>query len=489
MRPIILIQPREGIYNKLLKPWVPLSLLAAVVKLYPEDYSITIIDQRVNEQWKNDLIRALGKNPVCVGITSMTGRQILGALEASKIVKKQSHIPVVWGGVHSTLFPHKTIESPFIDIVVKGEGEITFYELVKRLEAKKSLHNLSGILFKEDGKIIENEDRSFINLDEVPSIPYELVNIKDYQHRYFNEKEVVEFESSRGCPFNCAFCYNPLYNKRQWRALSAIKVVERIKKLVKEYLIKSLQFVDDGFFINKKRVREIMQGIIEENLNIKMGFQGVRIDTFNQMSDEEIELLIKAGGRYLQFGVESGSPRILDLINKRIKVEQVISLNRRLAKYPPLYPHYNFMCGFPTETKEDLFKTTSLAWTLLKENKSATISPFHHYKPYPGTALREMIINQSHVTPNALEEWGHFDWTEFLQQDHDKSTMRLMECVEMVSILVDKKMEKQSDSAFFTFMAKLYRPIAKFRFRNNFYSFMPEVRLMQYLRKQDNAEC
>ena len=100
-----------------------------------------------------------------------------------------------------------------------------------------------------------------------------------------------------------------------------------------------------------------------------------------------------------------------------------------------------------------------------------------------------MVINQSHVTPNTLEEWGHFDWTEFLQQDHDKSTMRLMECVEMVSILVDKKMEKQSDSAFFTFMAKLYRPIAKFRFRNNFYSFIPEGKIMRFLRKTNDAEC
>lgn len=483
MKSIILIQPREGIYNKIFKPWLPLSLLSAVVKLNHEGYPTTIIDQRVNNEWGKELIQALAQEPICVGITSMTGSQILGAIEASKLVKNHSKIPVVWGGVHSTLFPQQTLENRYIDIVVKNEGEETFYELIKRLEMSKPLDNLPGILYRENGEIIENPDRPFIDLDTVPPIPYHLVNIQNYKHRYFNEKEVIEVESSRGCPFNCAFCYNPLFNKRTWRAFSAANVVEETKKLVNDYSIKGIQFIDDGFFINKQRAREIMQGIIEEKLNIVLGFQGVRIDTFDKMSDDDISLIDKAGGRYLQFGVESGSPRILEMINKRIKVDQVIALNRRLSKYPRFIPHYNFMCGFPTESKEDIFKTASLAWTILQDNKNATISPFHHYKPYPGTALRELVINQNHVTPKSLEEWGHFDYTEFLQQDHDRDTMRLMENIETTSIFVDNKMENQTDSTFWTSIAKLYRPIARFRLKNNFYSFMPERRLMKLFRK------
>jgi len=474
MKEIVLIQPREGLYNDVLKPWVPLSLLSAVSKLDLEGYPCSIIDQRVNENWETALIHALEKDPICVGVTSMTGSQILHALKASKIVKKYPHIPVVWGGVHPTLFSKQTLENKFVDVVVKGEGEETFYQLVKRFEAKAPLEGLPGIFYKADGKIIGNPARPFINLDEYSYVPYHLVNINNYLHKFFNETEVIELESSRGCPFSCGFCYSPSYNHHTWRSLSAKKVVERIQKIVNSYSIDSLHFIDDAFFINKKRVNKIMSGIIEAKLKVKLGFQGVRIDTFDQMNESDISLLIEAGGIFLQFGVESGSPRILELINKKVKVERVISLNRRLAKYPKLIPYYNFMCGFPTETKKDLFETTSLGWRLLQENKNAMISPFHHYKPYPETALFKLSGNENFVIPNKLEEWGNSDWTELNQSAREKKTLRLLKNIEMASILVDKKMENQSDSKFWTIMAKMYRPIAKFRFKNNFFTCMPE---------------
>lgn len=474
MRSIVLLQPREGIYNNVLKPWVPLSLLSAVSKIDREGYPCKIIDQRVNENWESELIQELDKNPICVGITSMTGSQILFALEAAQIVKKYNQISVVWGGVHPSLFPKQTLENKLIDIVVKGEGEETFYQLIKRLETKTSLDGLQGISYKNKGKIIENPERPFLKLDDYSETPYHLLNINDYLHKFFSEKKVIEIESSRGCPFSCGFCYSPSYNNRLWRALSAEKVVERIKKLVDSYSIRSFHFIDDAFFINKKRVNDIMSAIIEANLKIKMGFQGVRIDTFDRMSNDEISLLIRAGGRFLQFGVESGSLRILELINKEVKIEQIISLNQRLSRYPKLIPYYNFICGFPTETREDIFATTGLAWTLLIENKNAMISPFHHYKPYPETPLFKFTENQNFVSPEKLEDWGKFDWTELIQSSKEKKTMRLLRNIEMASILVDKKMENQSDSIFWTVMAKIYRPIARFRFKNNFFTFMPE---------------
>jgi hypothetical protein len=119
----------------------------------------------------------------------------------------------------------------------------------------------------------------------------------------------------------------------------------------------------------------------------------------------------------------------------------------------------------------------------LKENKNAMISPFHHYKPYPGTALCELSMSRDYTYPASLEDWGHFDWTELIRKDQNRKTMRFLKNVEMTSILVDKKMENQSDSVFWTIMAKIYRPVARFRFRNNFYSFMPEGRFMKLDRR------
>lgn len=479
MKSIVLVQPHEGVYNKVFKPWVPLSLICTAAKLDQEGYPITIIDQRINENWKAALLESLAQKPVCVGVTSMTGSQVLGALEASKLVKENSRVPVVWGGVHSTLFPDQTLANDHIDIIVKHEGEETFYQLVKRLEAQQPLNGLAGICYKQDGKVVKNPDRPFIEPDELPPPPYHLVKVNDYLHQYFSEKRVLELESSRGCPYACAFCYNALFNKRAWRPWSAEQVIERIRHLADRYSVRAFHFIDDAFFIDRHRVNEIMRGIVAENLPIRIGFQGIRIDNLCRMEDHELDLLYRAGTRFFQFGVESGSPRILEMINKKIRVEDVISLNRRLAKFPKLIPYYNFMCGLPTETKKDLFDTTRIAWTLLQENKNALISPFHHYKPYPGTVLSKIAMNESYCIPKNLEEWGYFDWTEAVVQDRDKKTDRLHKKVEMTSIFADHKLELQSDSMLWTFMAKLYRPVARFRLRNNFYSLMPESILIK----------
>lgn len=480
MKRIVLVQPHEGVYNKVLKPWIPLSLLSTVVKLDEEGYPISIIDQRLNADWSRDLIALLSQDPVCVGITSMTGSQILGGLKAARIVKQHSRIPVVWGGVHSSIFPRLTLEDDLVDIVVRGEGEITFYELVKRFEGGHSLEGLQGVWFKRDGQIVENPDRDFINMDDFPTVPYHLVNLKDYLHQFFGQREVLEIESSRGCPYACAFCYNPLYGKRKWRALGAENVIGRIQTLVDRDKVRCFHFIDDGFFIDRDRVNQIMEGIVQKGFEVKLGFQGARIDTLRRMSDEDMNSLCRAGGVFLQFGVESGSPRILRLINKQIEVDEVIELNRRLARFPSLIPYYNFMCGFPTETREDLFMTTSLAWQLLAENPQAMISPFHHYKPYPGTPLAKVATDENYITGKSLEEWGHFDWTEGIKHERDKSTLRLLKNVEMVSIFADRKMESQSDSRLWAFLGSLYRPIARLRLRHNFYSFMPEGRLLRH---------
>jgi len=351
------------VYNRVFKPWVPLSLLSTGAKLDAEGYKVVIIDQRTDKEWKKRLTGELGQNPICVGVTSMTGSQILGALEATETVKTHNpRIPLIWGGVHASIFPRETLKHPQIDLVVKHEGEETFFQLVKRLEAGESMAGLAGVCYKENGEYRENPDRPFIDLDQHPEPAYHLINIEDYLHSYFNDKQVLELESSRGCPFSCGFCYNALYNKRLWRPLSAERVVGRIVDLHQRYGIEAFHFIDDAFFIDRQRANKIMQMLAEEKLGIRLGFQGIRVDTFVRMGKDTLDLMDRAGVKFLQFGVESGSTRILQLINKRIKVEDVAEINRSLAAYPAIIPYYNFMCGFPSETTEDVFMSTKLAW-------------------------------------------------------------------------------------------------------------------------------
>jgi radical SAM superfamily enzyme YgiQ (UPF0313 family) len=198
----------------------------------------------------------------------------------------------------------------------------------------------------------------------------------------------------------------------------------------------------------------------------------------SRLTHDELDLLEKAGTIMLQIGAESGSDRILNIIQKGITGQNTSDVNKKLAKHSNLLPYYNFMCGFPTETREDLFKSTSLAWDILKHNKMAIISPFHIYKPYPGTAMFEIAKKQGFKEPGTLEEWAKMDWTTQTAFDFPKSLSKLFKSVSIVSIGIDKKVEAQSNSKLLRILAKAYRPYARFRFKNNFYSFMPEKHFM-----------
>jgi len=478
MTDVVLVHPKDGIYNQIYKPWLPLALLSAASVLVQEGCRVRIIDTRLSKAWKQDLLDAVRAGPLCVGVTCMTGSQIAAALEVSRVVREAGNVPVWWGGPHPSLFPEQTLEHPLIDGIVIGEGELTFPAVVKALRAGNTPEGIEGTGTKKDGKVLLNPRRPFVDLDTLPEIPYGLVSIPNHLHRYFSEDEVLEVETSRGCPYGCKFCYNALYNFRKFRGYSPGRVLEHLQKLNRDHGVRSFHVIDDAFFVNLPRAREILERILRERLSIRLGFQGIRIDTLQAMTDEDLDLLHRAGGRFLQFGVESGSPRILELIDKRIRIDQVHAQNRRLARYPEIVPLYNLMCGFPTETREDFLQTAQTAWNLLKDNPQALISPFHHYKHYPGTALYEQARGDHFYTPRSLEEWATCDWTEAVRSQRSGEDIRLMKKAETVSIFVDRKIEMQTNSRFFTWLAKLYRPVARARLKRNYYALMPEQWLL-----------
>jgi len=314
---IILIQPKAGPYD-MLGARVPYGLLSIASIPHRKGYKIKIIDQRTDHLWEKTLIESLKQNPICVGITCMTGGQIRYALHAAKIVRENSKSPIVWGGVHPSLLPSQTLENPYVDIIVVKEGDNSFLEVIEAIKNKKPLSKIKGIWYKENGKIFSTPEREFIkNLDTLPEIPYELIDTEKYASLHLEEGRSLDFITSRGCPFNCSFCYNQFFNKSRWRAMSAKESVKRLAKVVRKYNIKAIYFQDDNFCANIERLKEICKGIIDEKLNIIWGTLGLRIDTAMKMDDEVLNLMVKSGCRNVDIGAESGSQEILDMIEKK----------------------------------------------------------------------------------------------------------------------------------------------------------------------------
>lgn len=179
MDTIVLFNPKAGDeYPGVIR--LPLALLC-ISSLIHKRYKIKIVDSRVEIDWEQKFRRLIQNEPLCVGITSMTGEQIHNGLFASKIIKEYNkEIPVIWGGTHPTLLPEQTLENEYVDVIVRGEGEKTFQELVDALASGSPLKDIRGISFKEDCRIRHNKGRDYLNLNELPDLPYHLVNMECY---------------------------------------------------------------------------------------------------------------------------------------------------------------------------------------------------------------------------------------------------------------------------------------------------------------------
>lgn len=500
---IVLVQPITTIKGSLLAP-LPLSLLTVSALPHKEGYSIKIIDQRVEKNWKEKLLDSLRSNPICVGISVMMGNSIINAMEISKIVKENSNTKVIWGGPFPTFQPLDCFQCPYVDIIVSNEGEQTFIELVKCIESKKDLETVKSIWYRIGDTYKFTGTRQLIDLNSIPDLPYELVNIKNYKVTSWNTSEpTINIVTSRGCIHKCTYCYTTSMFGSTWRALTAERVANVISSLYQKYKIHNFLFMDDNFFVGLKRSVNISEMIKKEDLDISMEFQGVTIKSVTEMNEENLRLFESVGCRIFQIGVESGSERIRRLIQKDyFTIEQLMAANRKLAKYR-IVPKYNLITGFPTETIQDLSETIHLSVKLKKENPNALMPILTLYAPIIGTKGYGTALQYGYVPPNNLKDWGEVDF------GHDGYINRLNENVkskpwitkqflEMYKRLIVthivtqnemkdlKKRNKQfKDSLLLRMSFDLYKLIAEFRYRYSYYEFMPEVKILETLEAND----
>jgi len=414
---VILYFPKTGMDSMV---QLPLSILSVASTL--PDYDLLLIDERIENNALSNLEKK-SSNAICVGVSAMTGRQILGGLEASKTAK--NYTQVVWGGIHPTLQPQQTLCNSNIDIVVREEGELTFPEVIKALETGSDLSKIRGIGFKgKRGEKIITQNRNFADMNTLPELPYDMLDVEKYITQREGFSRCLNLQTSRGCPHDCSFCINPIYNKRRWRGFSAYKMVDITEKLKKRYKIDGIIYQEDNFFANMQRVLEFCRILQERNLDI--GWKAnCRISYLVDKDLNFFSMLEKSGCKVLQFGVESGSDRILGILRKGITVEKVIMVNRKLAR-ANIKCRYNFMIGIPGETYEEMKMTLRFIQTLKKQNRNLESCFLNIYTPWPGTELYWRSIENGFVPPQTLESWASFNWNETLMPWIDRKTAKTM---------------------------------------------------------------
>jgi len=403
---ILLYQPlmEKGMNSKPRR--IPLALLSIAAPLLKKGYEVKIFDALIDPHAPEKLMKSLDK-ALCVGFSVWTGFPILDSLKLSKKIKETNpNIPVIWGGWHPSILPLNTIKNDNIDIVVSGQGELTFLELVQSIENKKPLQGIKGITYKIDKKIYTNPDRKRYPLEILPPIPFHIIDIEKYLTSS-SGKRTLSYISSQGCPANCNFCYTSLVYGQKIISVSSQKVLNDLKNIIETYNVDSFIFEDSNFTFDEKRVKEICQGIIKNRWDIKWTACAGVSNTL-KFNEKTIRLMKESGCEFLAVGAESGSQKILDFLNKGIKVDDIINFSRLCKKYDiPI--RFFFMFGFPGETNKDLKDTFRLIKKVYPLHKGNMLA-FSFFTPFPKMLLYHELINKyGFKPPESLEGWSKHD--------------------------------------------------------------------------------
>ncbi len=457
-REIVLVQPAMGRFEQVLGNVIePLGLLCAS-RLVLDRFPVTLLDQRVERRFFAALGSALGRDPQLVGITSSAGSQLAHALAIARWVKERSAVPVVFGGPFASQAPDEFLAERAVDLVVVGEGEATLLELAEALDRGGRGRDVPGVFDREGGR----HRGQTLDLDALPPVPWHLLRSPRYHVHTFGRK-TVSLETTRGCPHTCGYCYNTVVHGSRWRAMSAGRALEAVRHAVRSTGAAQVYFTDDNFFSDRSRAFAIVRGLAD--LGVDWAVQGVCVEDVVRMTDAELDLVRESGCQGLFIGVQTGSERLQRLFRTGLDLAAVEPMNRRLAA-ARVPTWYFFMCGFPTETREDLQATVSLAARLLEANPSAVTSAFFLATPYPGTALHAKALEHGWPPRLGLEGWARTGWSRgqvpWLSDDH----RRLVEALYFLSLFHDRKAERFGVVAPIRAFARLYRPLASHRLRH-----------------------
>lgn len=487
---VLLIYPITGMDVFGINVGLPLSCLYLGTVLQKAGYRVEIVDERITTTFEEDVAACIGRErPILVGISSMTGMQIRGGLKAARAVRKvDPTLPLVWGGVHPSLCPDSTLKNELCDMVVVGEGEITIIELADCLREGGDLRSVAGVGFKNGGRLQFTPKRPMIEgLDVIPRPNYDLLQMEHYFTRAPSTGEAqLQIVTSRGCPFDCEFCYNLKFNERRFHYHSAQRVVSDIRYLVDRFGVQALFIEDDYFFGHPGRVEEICDLLLEQEFNLRIQVP-CRIDYLYRQSEEMIDKLYRAGFKELWIGVESGSPERLQEILKRTTLEQVREVNQLLSR-SDVYVKYGFMAGFPKEERGETLQTVNFMFELLNSNPNAGVAPVAIYTPYPGTTLYDKArLVYGMDFPDTLEGWSHFHFGENNNPFLSPRQKKFISKVNVMSRFFERRaFERFCDNRLKPVMMaiySLYFRYLKLRLRWRFFEFMPEIPLIRLMEK------
>jgi anaerobic magnesium-protoporphyrin IX monomethyl ester cyclase len=398
----------------------PLSIMALGAAL-PADVTWEIVDGNLpNADVLGELSARIdaqrnSSDPVrAVAFTVMPGPQLVSAVPLSRALKERyPNIPIVWGGNFPSLYPTPVLNAPYIDWVVRGQGEDTFVELMDVLEGDRDPKTVAGLSFRSvDGSHWIGAERTWKGPAELPAPRYDKIPVDEYLRPTFLGRRSGVYQASIGCPFGCKFCgVISVYGSRE-RVQPPERTVEHLSFLVREHGMDSVHFYDNNFFVKEDHARELAERITP--LGLKWWCEA-RVDTLTRYSEDTWRLLKRAGLTMMFCGAESGSDAVLKKMNKGTTTAQILEVAAR-ARAHGIIPEFSFVFGDPDDPEREIENTLAFIRRLKDVNPAMELITYF-YTPTPQRRGTYGNVDAVSGTPATLEEWTEPEWVAWMTHE------------------------------------------------------------------------
>lgn len=392
----------------------------AVGAALPPEVSWTIVDgNRPGSDPLTEILdliqtRAGSGDPVsAVAMTVMPGPQLPNAVDLARSLKaRHATVPMVWGGNFPSLYPKPVLQAPYVDWVVRGQGEQTFVELLEVLRGQRDPRSVAGLAFRRDGEQWIGPERRWVGPDELPQPPYHRIDVCDYLHPTFLGSRSGVYQASIGCPYSCNFCgVIAVYGSRE-KQESPERTAHHLGFLVREHGMNAVHFYDNNFFLREDHALDLVERLAPLGLS---WWCEARVDAMLRFTHHTWRALRRSGLRMVFFGAESGSDEVLRRMSKRLTTAETEEVAAR-AREHNIIPEFSFVLGDPEEPARELENTLAFIRRLKHINPRCEIITYL-YTPMPQRRGTYGGVDPLSGTPTTLEGWTEPEWVGWMTHE------------------------------------------------------------------------
>jgi len=483
---------------------LPLELLQIATGPAHEGYEIVMIDAMIAPDYLERVLEACD-GALCFASSCILGYQVYDGYVVAKAVRERfPKLPIIWGGWFPSVIPELYFQHNIADAVGIGQGELTFDEVVKALDAGEPLDKVPGLALWRDNRLVYTDHREVVGFEKFHPVPWHLLEYEKYaelqvrpthlkvRHRFplpghwtpDNPPRAFSHFSSFGCPEPCTFCCSPLITGQRYKAIAGAKLAEEIAELQQRFKFDVLRFQDANWGVAEKRTKAFCEKMIE--LEVPIWWNGtIEIETIARYKQDTLDLLEKSKCHLLWLGAEAGTEAMQKQIKKEIKISNIPLAINELYKRN-ITPGTFWIIGYPGESDESMRETLRLA-AEVKYRFPTAGSEVYPFRPIPGTEDFNAAIKLGYVPPKDFYEWGKC--FEYKYNSHNspipediRETWRLYN---NTSACYDRKVHEGP-----AWMRRLLADIAGWRLKKHNYGFPIEQKLFDiYVRATGQTQA